>query len=539
MIDVKRRLPRFDVKFEFQTNEIEGKGVNISQKGFGFFTEEELIPAEDIPFSTEVKGYIFSNKVYTIKGNGRLLFSRSTKDHRELYYNGFEIINLDKGSQDNLIGLIRDINDLAKKKNNLENKTLADYLYFPSDDLFDKTSLFTEAFDLSNTKNFQMFSYYMNSPSSPVASFIHRKTKESKEMIMMGSNNYLGLTKHPDVIKAGVKALEKYGSGNGSGAMVGGTLSIHKELEEKLADFTGKEQVMIFNSGYSTNLGVISGLLRPNDAAINDQYNHASIFDGCTLSQSKTLYFTHNSVDSLKRVINRVKLKYNSLLIIVDGVYSTDGTTAPLKEITKIAKKNKCRLMVDEAHGFGVLGKKGIGACEYFDVVDDVDIIMGTMSKSLAGVGGFAASKREVIEYLRYYARSYLFSTNVPPSVAGCILKSLEILSTDNSIREKLLSNVEYFKTRLQEMDLNVGNPNGAIVPIIIPDISLLLRISGKLFEKGVFHNVMSYPAVPLGGSLLRFGIMANHSIDDLNKVCNIIEEIGLEEGLIGIRNTV
>ncbi|MCK4798409.1 MAG: aminotransferase class I/II-fold pyridoxal phosphate-dependent enzyme [Spirochaetes bacterium] len=533
MIDIKRRVPRFDINFTISSNNIKGKGINISQTGLGFLTDQELIPAEDIPFKTEIKGYIFSDKTYPVKGKARLLYSILTKTHRELFYNGFEFIKLDNKSKEKLYELLNDIREYQKSQDSkFEEKTLADFVYYPSNDLFGKANLFYEAINKKDASLFEMLSYYLDSPSSSYSSFIHRKTKKTRNMIMMGSNNYLGLTTHPDVIKAGIDALKKYGTGNGAGAMVGGTLSIHKKLEEDLADFTGKESAMIFNSGYSTNLGVISGLLRPQDAIINDQSNHASIFDGCSLSGAKILLFSHNDISSLKKVLKRANLEYNGLMIVVDGIYSTNGSIAPLSGITKLAKKYNCKVMVDEAHAFGILGKKGIGASEHFELVDKTDIIMGTMSKSLAGAGGFIASTKEVIEYLRFYSRSYLFSTGIPPSVAGSIIKALEIIRADKSIRERLLYNINYFKTRLLDMKLKIGDPKAAIIPIFIPDIQLLLRVSARLFNKGIFHNVMAYPAVPMGGSLLRFGIMATHTKDELKKTLNAIQEAAEEEKL-------
>jgi glycine C-acetyltransferase len=220
-------------------------------------------------------------------------------------------------------------------------------------------------------------------------------------------------------------------------------------------------------------------------------------------------------------------------MIVVDGIYSTDGSIAPLSEINKIAKRYQCRVMVDEAHGLGILGEKGVGATEYLNQIDEVDIIMGTMSKSLAGVGGFVASNKEVIEYLRFYARSYLFSTNIPPAVACGLLKSLTIIRTDKSIREQLHHNINFFKDGLKKLNLNIGDPKGAVIPIFISDLVMLHDVSEKLFDKGIFHNVMSYPAVPMGGSLIRFGIMATHTEKELKYALDSIESVLKEVGMI------
>ncbi len=534
MIDIRRTIPRFDIKFNISSKEITGKGVNISQNGFGMITENKLTINDEIFFDAEVHGFIFSDKIYSIKGKVKLLHSTKSKKYMNLYYNGFKFIKIEDESVEKLYELLEDIRKFQKSPfSDIKSKSLANFYYYPSDDIFYKANIFYNAMDQDNNETFRMFSYFLDSSNSATSRLINRMTNKIKVMIMMGNNNYLGLTTHPDVIKASIEAVQKYGSGNGAGAMVGGTFSIHKQLEEELADFTGKEAVMIFNSGYSTNVGAISGILRTQDAVIIDQMSHASIYDGCALCNAKTLIFTHNDAESLEKIIKRIRLQYNGILIVVDGIYSTDGTIAPLKDIVKIASIYRARVMVDEAHGFGILGKKGIGAVEHCNVVNKIDIIMGTMSKSLAGVGGFIASSKDVIHYLRFYAHSYLFSTNIPPSVAGSILKALQLLRDDSSIREKLHSNIAYFKKRLSDMKLNIGKPEAAVIPIFISDHELLLRISSKLFDKGLFHNVMAYPAVPLGGSLLRFGIMATHSENELKRACDIIEEVFSEEGLV------
>jgi glycine C-acetyltransferase len=525
-IDANRKVPRFNITFTFSSNNLEGKGINIGQKGIAFLTGEEIVPAENIPFETEIKGFVFSEKTYLIKGRARILYSAKSKNNSAYYHNGMEFIKLDDASQNKLFELLDDIRKYEKSISGKKtNKTLADFIYFPAMDIFEKTKIFYEMYETLLHKKYEMMSYHLDSASMPSSVFVNNRSGKKKKMIMMGSNNYLGLTTHPDVIKAGIEALETYGSGNGSGIMVGGKLSIHKKLEEELADFIGKESVILFNSGYAANLGIISGIARPNDAVINDQYNHASVFDGCNLSGAKTLIFTHNDSVSLERILQRAKLKYNGNLIIVNGIYSSNGNMCPLDKIAEVAARYDCRIMVDEAHALGVIGEKGRGVCEHFGVSDKIDIIMGTMSKSLAGVGGFAASSKEVIEYLKYYGHSYLFSTGIAPSTAASILKALEILRNEKGIRENLRSNIKYFKEGLIKLNMNIGITEGAIIPIIIPDMSVLSRISSYLFDKGVYHNVFSYPAVPLGGSLLRFGVMATHTVSDLKYVLDVIEE--------------
>jgi 8-amino-7-oxononanoate synthase len=527
MIDIKRRTPRFNVKFTLHSNDMQGTGVNLSQNGLGFLTNEEIIPAEAIPFDAEIKGFIFSTATYRIKGTARILYSRPTRYGEGLYYNGLEFIDLDPESRQNLFDLLTDIHSFSRNDmENLRSKTLADFVYYPSGDVFSKAEIFYGAMSRLVEQKYEMFSYYLNSTSRSTSTLRSRVTGKEKEMIMMGSNNYLGLTDHPDVKQAGIEALKTFGTGNGSGAMVGGTMIIHKQLEEELADFIGKEAVMLFNSGYSANIGAISGLMRPGDAIINDQYNHASINDGGLLSGARTLYFSHNSTKGLERVLRRAKLTYNGKMIVIDGVYSTDGSLAPLPEIVALAKRYQCRIMVDEAHGLGILGERGIGASEYFDCLDDVDMILGTLSKSLGSVGGFVAANREVIEYLRVYSRSYLFSTGFPPATAATVRAALSVMRSDNSLREQLEENIACFRKGLLERNLPTNESPSAIVPLFIPDMDTMLEFSSMLFEKGLFHNVMAYPAVPMGGSLLRFGIMATHTRDELDRALDILESV-------------
>ena len=534
MIDIKRKLPRFDISFQLSTNLIQGKGINISQTGLAFLTMEELIPADGIPFETTIKGFIFSEANYNIKGDGRLLYSKKSAKHPAYFHNGFEFVNLETDSKESLLALLNDLLLFSRDlKSGLINKTLADFYHYPANDIFIKTNLFFDTITKLKKSYYPMFLYQLNESNNSSTNISNIELKKEKNVIMFGSNNYLGLTSHPDVIAAGKKALEDYGSGSGAGAMVGGTFTIHKQLEEEIADFVGKEAVLLYNSGYSANIGIISGLMRPNDAIINDEYNHASIFDGCKLSGVKSFVFSHNSIASLERILKRTKLKYNGMLIVVDGVYSTSGKSAFLKEICRLANKYDCKLMVDEAHGFGVLGKKGIGACEHHDVIHRVDIIMATLSKSLASIGGFAAADKAVIEYLRFYSHSYFFSTGIPPAAVATTLKALQILREDRSVREQLWYNINFFKNGLQNLGLPIGNIESAIIPIYIPDIPLLLSISNAFFSRGLYHNIMMYPAVPLGGSLLRFGIMATHTKKELEKALNIIEEVINESGLI------
>ncbi|HPO50560.1 MAG TPA: aminotransferase class I/II-fold pyridoxal phosphate-dependent enzyme [Spirochaetota bacterium] len=363
MIDIKRKAPRFPIDFSFSSNRVEAKGINISQKGIGFVTEEELVPAVGIPFKTQIRGFIFSDKIYSICGVGNVVYSQKNNPNDAFYHNGLEFTNLDDKSSENLFELLKDIRYFEKSiHSDVNNKSLADFNYYPSEDIFEKSNIFYESFDNMIQKKYEVFSYYLESASKSTSIFSQRKTGVKKEMVMMGSNNYLGLTANPEVIKAAKEALDKYGCGNGSGVMVGGKISIHKRLEEELADFTGKEAAILFNSGYSANVGILSGIARPQDAIINDQLNHASVFDGCKLSGAKILVYSHNNMESLERILKRAKLNYDGRIIVTNGIFSSSGEMVQLDKIVEIAQKYDCKIMVDEAHALGVIGKNGIGA---------------------------------------------------------------------------------------------------------------------------------------------------------------------------------
>lgn len=303
MLHTERELPRFSVAFSIASNDLVGKGVNLSQSGLGFLTEDEIIPSEGIPFSAEIRGAIFSTRTYQIKGTANLLYSIQSPAHGDLHYNGFEFTELLGESGSILQDLIQDLSRLGsasteEQKQDIVN--LANYTDFPSSDIFEKAVYFCSLAKPQLHSDYKTLSSYLDSSSASSARIALRDTTTSRDMIMMGSNNYLGLTTHPDVIQAGIRSLEKYGAGNGAGSMVGGTLTIHNQLEEELSDFIGKDAAMLFSSGYAANVGTISGLARPHDAVINDQYNHASIFDGCRLSGAKTLLYAHNDLDSLR-----------------------------------------------------------------------------------------------------------------------------------------------------------------------------------------------------------------------------------------------
>jgi 8-amino-7-oxononanoate synthase len=352
-----------------------------------------------------------------------------------------------------------------------------------------------------------------------------------KRVIMAGSNNYLGLTTHPRVKEAAIKAIEKFGSGCAGSRFLNGTLEIHEELELKLAHFFRKEAALVFATGYQTNLGTISALLGRNDVAIIDKYNHASIIDGCRLSFGQVKKYRHNDMKDLERVLEATKDR--GKLIIVDGIFSMEGDIADLPDIVKLAKAYGARVMVDDAHAVGVLGEGGRGTAEHFGLEDQVDLIMGTYSKSLAAIGGFVAGSTEVIEFVKHIARSMIFSASLPPSLVASVSAALDIIEEQPQLRTQLWNNTHKMLKSYKELGYDTGTSETPIIPIIIKDSMKVYEMCKLLFENGVFVNPVVSPAVPQGRELLRTSYMATHTEEQLDKVLAAFEKVGKQLCLI------
>ena len=352
-----------------------------------------------------------------------------------------------------------------------------------------------------------------------------------KRVIMAGSNNYLGLTNHPRVKEAAIKAIEKFGSGCAGSRFLNGNLEIHEELETKLARFFRKEAALVFATGYQTNLGTISALLGRNDVAILDKYDHASIIDGCRLSFGKVKKYRHNDMKDLERVLEGTKDK--GKLIIVDGVFSMEGDIADLPSIVKLAKTYDARVMVDDAHGIGVLGKGGRGTAEHFGLEDQVDLIMGTYSKSLAAIGGFVAGSRDVIDFIKHVGRSMIFSASLPPSLVASVSAALDIIDEQPQLRTQLWRNTHKMLKGYKDLGYDTGTSETPIIPIIIKDSIKIYQMCRLLFEHGVFVNPVVSPAVPPGRELLRTSYMATHTEEQLDRVLSAFEKVGKQLGVI------
>lgn len=414
---------------------------------------------------------------------------------------------------------------LSTGRLNSDNYTLADFYTMDSDDIFTKTLPFLKYYENYTENGYNLYQRILLSPCKNRVIIQDTTSGQKKEMIMMASNNYLGLITHPEVVEAGIKAYQRYGSGASSAPLLSGTYDITRDLELKLAEFKGTEDALVFSTGYSANVGTISALLRPGDVAIIDKLDHASIIDGCRLSGADLRTFKHQDIDSLEKCLETCKDRYKGKLIIVDGVYSMDGDICPLPEIKKLSDKYDARLMVDDAHATGVIGLYGKGTAEYFNMEDHVDLILGTFSKTLGAVGGFVAASKKVINYLRFYSRSYFFSAALPPNICATVKAAIEVIEEQPELIQQLHNNVEYLNSKLKNLGLRVTPPGTGIISVILNDEVTLRKMSKVIHEKGLFINPLPFPSVPRGEPRFKFSLMATHTQEDLDEAANIFEE--------------
>ena len=433
--------------------------------------------------------------------------------------------------KDNIVGTMNQEaiwESFSEEEREYLGKSLKDFIpqRRPRPDLFAWAEDLQKAFDIQRKAGLNVFARVMCSSPGARALVEDPITGEKKEMIMLGSNSYLGLNNHPRVIKAVLSAIEKYGVGSGSPPHFSGYYETHRALEENLAWLKGGEDAAVFPSGYSTNVGILSCFLTPKDIVILDRLAHASIIDGAILSRAKIMTFKHNDLDSLERVLKETKdYKDGDRLVVVEGVYSMDGDITPLPEVLSLVRKYGAKLMLDEAHATGVLGKTGKGTLEHFGLEGEVDIVMGTFSKALGGVGGFVVSKKPVITYLRMFARSYMFAASPPPHVVAGLNEAVNVLKEEPIWHKKLWENIRYFQGELKRRGFNIGNPESAVTPLIIGDTTKLFLTAGFLHKKGIFVNPVPYPAVPRGGDRLRLSVSALHTKEDLDKAIEALEE--------------
>ncbi|WP_113637412.1 serine palmitoyltransferase [Nubsella zeaxanthinifaciens] len=338
---------------------------------------------------------------------------------------------------------------------------------------------------------------------------------DGKEVLMFGSNSYLGLTNHPKIKEAAKKAVEKYGTGCAGSRFLNGTLDIHLELENRLASYVGKEAAVLFSTGFQVNLGVISCLLDRNDYLVLDEYDHASIIDGSRLSFSRSIKYAHNDMNDLRAKLSRLP-EDAAKLIVSDGIFSMEGDLVNLPEMVKIADEFGANIMMDDAHSLGVIGFNGAGTASHFNLTNEVDLIMSTFSKSLASLGGFIAADEDTIEFIKHRARSLMFSASMTPASVASVLAALDIIESEPERIDKLWANTNYAKKLLLDAGFDIGHPESPILPIYIRDNAKTFIITNILQQNGIFVNPVVSPAVPSDSSLIRFSLMATHTFEQI-----------------------
>jgi 8-amino-7-oxononanoate synthase len=405
-------------------------------------------------------------------------------------------------------------------------------------DLFEKARSHErrELMELARSSGLMPYFRQVESESGPIVRM------EGREMLMLGSNNYLGLTGDERVKEAARAALERFGTGLTGSRLMNGTLPLHHELEREIADWMRSEDALVFTTGYQANLGCLSGVLGPSDTVIADSSDHASILDGCKLSGARLRPFRHNRLERLDQMLERAAGDGGGVLVVVDGVYSMEGDVCELPALVERCRAHGARLMVDEAHAVGVLGERGAGSCELWRVEDSVDLRMGTFSKSLASCGGFIAGSSEVIDYLRISARPFLFTAAAVPAAVGAALEAIRICRSDEGPRlfERVLENAAYLHRGLRELGYEVVGPtrlpDGSelltpIVPVVVGEDLATAMLWKALWDEGVYTNVALYPAVPRGRSLIRTSVMASHEREHLDRALEAFQRIKPEFG--------
>jgi 8-amino-7-oxononanoate synthase len=391
-------------------------------------------------------------------------------------------------------------------------------------DIFEKCQKFIEAKEAIKQGFYPYFIPLSENEGTEVEFKGHR-------LIMCGSNNYLGLTTHPKVKEAACQAIQRYGTSCTGSRFLNGTLEMHEQLERELAEWVGKDSALIFSTGMQVNLGAVSALVSRGDVVILDKDDHASIVDGARLSYGKIERFRHNDMEHLETVLQSIGEQPGKLLV-VDGLFSMEGDLAPIPDLVKISKKYGARLMVDDAHGMGVLGQ-GHGTVAHFGMTQEVDLIMSTFSKSFASLGGFIAGDEDVVHYIKHFARSLIFSASIPPANTAAALAALQVMREEPDLGERVLRKADKMRAGFKSLGFDIGKSVTPVIPIIIGDDQMTFLMWKTLFENGVFVNPVISPAVPQGRQLLRTSYMSTHTDEQLDRVLEIFEKVGKKIGLI------
>lgn len=408
-----------------------------------------------------------------------------------------------------------------------------DYYDPGGDDLFDKARGFQTLLREQAAEGNHFFRRPLLGASRAHAPVRDPRTGVPRDVLMFGTNSYLGLNADPRVVEASIRAAERYGYGSGSVSLYAGTTDLHLELERRIAAFYRCEDAILFPTGYAANVGTIAAIARPRDHIVGDMFNHASIHDGCSLSGATVHTYAHRNMRRLERVLQRVTGSGHGTLIVTDGVFSMEGDVAPLDRIFELARAYGARVMIDEAHATGVIGETGRGTAEVFGLEGRIDLSLGTLSKVPGAIGGYVAGTREVVDYLRYYASTYFFSTSLPAPVVAGLVEVFRILEEDLTLHRALWANIRRVKEGLEGMGFDLGRSESAILPVIVRDETVLKRLLRELWSDGIFVNYVAYPAVPKRRCRLRMGITAQHTTADLNRLLETLERLGRRLGII------
>lgn len=415
-------------------------------------------------------------------------------------------------------------------KINCDDFTLADFSEFKGDDLFDVKDCFWSFYQDTIDKKYMVYGNPIGSAPGPEFRVYDRYSDTERNFLNFCSYNYLGYSCHPEVIDSVQHAVAEYGTGAVSAPLLSGYYDLTKQLEEKIAEFKNKEEAIVFPTGYGVNLGVLSCLLKPGDTAVLDILSHASVYDGARLAGADIKVFAHNNAEHLKRILKNLNTK--RAIVCLEGVYSMDGDLVNLPEITAVCRKYGAKIFLDEAHATLIFGENGRGTAEHFGLEDQIDITVGTFSKSFGAIGGFVTGDRKLMTYLRLFSRSYVFSCALAPHTAAGILKVMELYENDRSRREKLFDNALYMQTKLKAAGFDIGNTQSQIIPVIVGSDRKLRDISKIIYRKGLYTGVVTYPAVSNKRTRLRLSVSSNHTEKQMDQCISIIREAFDESGL-------
>lgn len=397
-------------------------------------------------------------------------------------------------------------------------------------DAWERAALFQDYLNYLNDQGRLNYRLISSSGCGPEMDIITKDHPEARKMISFVSNDYLGFTQHPEVKSAVISCILKFGSGAGASPAIGGQFSYHEELEKKIAAFFGRESAIIYTTGYTANSATLMSLLQKEDIAIVDMAVHASVYEGCQLTNTKV--FLHNRLDLLEQTLRLSKDAYRTKMVIVDGVYSQDGDIAPLDRILELCRHYEAYLAVDDAHGVGVVGDTGRGAMEMYGILKEVDIITGTFSKTFGNVGGYVVASPEMINFLKYQSRQHLFSATSTPAAAG-IIRGIELLDEEPRWKDQLWENITHFKSGLDSLGFDTGTTQSAIIPVKIGDASITAQMAAMLMKSGIYTNPIIYPAVSKKNARIRTSLMATHTPEQLDRALNAFEDAGKKLNLI------